>query len=102
MRGFVEAIVLVVGGAREIDVRGDLAGILSMALAFERKKPALRAGLGVVVFMWLREGDLTETDKHMKNLVCRSRWLRGLATTDTNIYYAWRSDETCARVGVEL
>jgi len=53
--GFVEAMVLVLGGAGEIDVRGDLAGILSMALALERKKPALWAGLGVMVFMWLRE-----------------------------------------------
>ncbi|WP_257539471.1 hypothetical protein [Sphingobium sp. CFD-1] len=64
MRGFVEAMVLVLGGAREIDVRGDLAGILSMALAFERKKPALRAGLGVMVFMWLREHATTDTDIH--------------------------------------
>lgn len=27
--------------------------------------------------VWLREGDLTETDNPRRNLVCRYRWLRG-------------------------
>ena len=43
IRSLIEAILLVPeGGELKIDVRGDLAGILAIAL--ERKKPASRAG----------------------------------------------------------
>lgn len=43
IRSLIEAIILVPEGSElKIDVRGDLAGIL--AIAVERKKPASRAG----------------------------------------------------------